>query len=163
LGKVGSLFLCLIFALCLIIPVRAPFETFTVSAGQIVTRKVELERLETAAGTVRASGGNNTINFYVTDPNGNIILYHGRMSQISFSFVASISGTHTLHFDNSYSTAIKGVTLNYSIEPPIFGLPQGLFYTILRVIIIVIIVFIVLIIVVPIILKRRRLKTSKGA
>lgn len=156
-----ALILCLIFSVCLVIPVQAYFEAFTISAFSQATRKVELQAGETITGTVRSSGAgqNDGINFYITESNGNTILRYDNKSDMSFSFTASMTGNYTLHFDNTRSMIPKGITLNYSTEFRIFGISPNLFNAILAVVIIVVAIIIVAVILV---LRRRRCLTQQG-
>jgi heme exporter protein D len=150
-----TLILCLIFSIFLVASVQAYFEAFTISAFGQATRKVELQGGETITGTVRSKGAgqNDSINFYITDSDGNTILRYDNKSDISFSFTVVMTGNYTLHFDNTHSTIPKGITLKYSTESQVFGIPQDLFYTILAVVIIVVAIVIAAVILV---LRRRR-------
>lgn len=66
--------------------------------------------------------------FYVTDPDGKMILRFENISQKSFSFVAQVTGNYQLHFDNSFSTvSSKTVALNYDITHYTMGMPQEQF------------------------------------
>lgn len=161
---------CLILALYLIVSVQAVFESFTIPSSQQVTRALRLEdggsvieKASTITGTIRASGGPaNDIRFYVTDPNNTTVVYYGNVTFTSFSFVAPTTGTYTAHFDNSLSMFSKGVTLNYSIEPPILGIPHDLFLIIVAVFAVVIVVVIIVVIIV-IIHRRKRKRLKKPA
>ena len=61
-----------------------------------------------------------SIDFWVTDPNGDTILNLGRVSEKSkrFEFMAFQDGIYTLHFDNSFSSqTTKNIDLMYEIIP----------------------------------------------
>lgn len=150
-----TLIVLLILSVCLVTPAQAYFEAFTVSAFSQAVRKVELQLGETIIGTVRSKGAgqNDSINFYVTDSDGNTVLRYDNKSDISFSFTTSITENYTLHFDNTHFTIAKGITLKYSTELQIFGIPQDLFYSILVVLVIAVIMIIAAVIFV---LRRRR-------
>ena len=130
---------------CLSVPVEGSTETFTVPPLQEVVRTVTLREGDIVTGKIDVSGGSgNDINFYVTDPDGNTILRYDRASHTSFSFTATKPGTHTLHFDNSFSIiSSKSVVLEYSIKTLIFGIPEDIFYLILAVILIALIIIII--------------------
>ena len=144
----GALVLCLILSLCLITSVQATFETFFVSPYQQVSRKIELEKGNALSGTMRVSGeaNDNNITFYVADPNNRTILSYENTTYASFSLTASIAGNYSLHFDNSHSIFLKGITLIYSIKTPMLGVPQDVFYVVLAVIIIAVAITIVAIV-----------------
>jgi len=159
--------LCLALSLFSIVPTYAPLEgPFIVTAGQKATRTFEstnggtiIEAASTVAGWVSATGGQaNDIIFYVTDSNNVTVVYYGNITYTEFSFVASTTGNYTAHFDNSLSIFPKSITLNYSVTPPILGIPQTLFYTILAIIAIAAVVVIVIVF----ILLRRRKRSKQG-
>jgi hypothetical protein len=81
---------------------------------------IHLFKGDSVSGTISVSGGSgNDINFRATDPNGNDLAYQDRTTYTSFSFTASISGTYTLTFDNSFSLlSSKSVSLSYSVQSP---------------------------------------------
>ncbi len=74
---------------------------------------------DTISGSVSISGlSDNYVNFYVTDPTGAQIYNAGRVSAgTTFSFTASTSGAHVLHFDNSFlNSSEKYIVMSYGIE-----------------------------------------------
>lgn len=86
-------------------------------------------------GSFSVSGGSgNTIDFYVTDPDGNRIVNLGRVSQEEFEFTTQNSGAYTLYFDNSFSWfSSKVVTLSYDFEsdtPPNLIKPKNVLISI---------------------------------
>jgi hypothetical protein len=118
---------------------KAGTETFTVPPGQEVVRTVGLSKGDKVSGSITVSGGTSyDIDFYVSDPNENIILRYDRAKQTSFSFTASITGNYTMHFDNSpraYSVfSSKSVTLDNTITRALFGLAPELFSILLLII-----------------------------
>jgi len=129
------LFVRLILATLLVTMIsyaKAGTETFTVPPGQEVVRTVGLSKGDKVSGSITVSGGTSyDIDFYVSDPNENIILRYNGAKQTSFSFTASITGTYTMHFDNSpraYSVfSSKTVTLDNTITRALFGLAPELF------------------------------------
>lgn len=107
---------------------HATTENFTVPPESEVTRLLSLhenDRVSIGFSVVGKSA--NGLNFYVTDPNGDTILRHERVGQKSLSFLAEMTGTYVLHFDNSHSSGSKMVTLNCDIEHLIMGMPQTMF------------------------------------
>lgn len=134
-------------------------ETFTVSPHQEITRPIGLSNGDRVSGSISVVGGSgNDIDFYVTDPNGNIILRYDRVTQTSFSFSASTTGTYTMRFDNSFSIfSTKSVTLDYTVTESILGLPQEYFLVLLGLIVVLIVVVVV------ILRKTKEMKTSSEA
>ena len=59
------------------------------------------------------------------------------IGQRNFSFAATATGTYILHFDNSLSPEDEIVTLNYSIQHYIMGIPQNMFLVIVIAVIVV--------------------------
>lgn len=146
--KKMRLFVRLILATLLVAMIgyaKAGTETFTVPPGQEVVRTVGLSKGDKVSGSITVSGGTGyDIDFYVSDPNENTILWYDRATQTSFSFTASTTGTHTMHFDNSpraYSVfSSKSVTLSYTISRALFGLAPELFSILLLIIATVIVI-----------------------
>lgn len=138
------LFPLIFLSLSLIVGI-ARAETFTVPALHEATRSIGLSDGDKVSGDISVVGGSgNDINFYVTDPNGNTITRHDRVTETSFSFSASMTGTYVMHFDNSFSLfSSKSVTLDYTVTKSILGIPQE-YFLILLVIIVVIIVAVVI-------------------
>ena len=94
-------------------------QTFTVPPLSEQTVKVNLNQGDFVKGTVSVSGGTGTgVDFMVNDPNGKEILSYNYTTYTTFSFSASITGTYTLSFDNSFCSCEggKNVTLNYSVN-----------------------------------------------
>jgi len=143
----------IMFSTFLIGCVFAETETFTVPALHEVTRNVGLTSGDKISGSiVVAGGGGNDINFYATDPDGNVIFSYDHVTQRTFSFTASKTGTYILHFDNSFSMlSSKTVTLDYSVTPSIFGLPRDTFLYV-----IITIIFIIVIAILAFVLIKRR-------
>ena len=90
-------------------------------------------------GSLSISGGDNDINFWVTNPTGNAIVNLGRVSQeATFEFTAQQTGDYTLHFDNSFSLqSPKTVSLSYEVtSPSIFNNP--IFILLIAIIVIIV-------------------------
>lgn len=141
--KKSILLLLVLLSLSLIVS-TAKAETFTVPSLQEVTKSIGLSEGDKVSGSISVVGGtHNDVNFYITDPNGNIVQDYVRVTQTSFSFSASTTGTYIMHFDNSFSLfSSKSVTLDYTVTKSILGIPQE-YFLILLVIIVVIIVAVV--------------------
>jgi len=127
----NSVLILVLFAVMIGLVVGSAYattENFTVPLESEVTRSLSLhknDRVSVGFSVVGESA--KDFNFYVTDPNGDIILYHERAGQESLCFLAEMTGTYVLHFDNSHSSESKMVTLNYDIEHFIMGMPQEMF------------------------------------
>lgn len=127
----NSVLLPVLFAVLIGLVVGSAYattETFTVPPESEVTRPLSLrENDRVSVGFSVVGESTNELNFYVTDPNGETILRHGRVGQKSLSFLAEMTGTYVLHFDNTHSPESKMVTLNYDIEHLVMGMPQTTF------------------------------------
>jgi len=109
--------------------VDAASQTFTVSAGKEVIKTIGLNEGDVLSGRVNVVGVSDTvIKFYVTDPNGSVIVRFDKASATDFGFTASRSGTYSLHFDNTQSDEDKSVVMNYDVQHFILGMPQEYFY-----------------------------------
>ena len=130
--KIGWLaVLCFFLVLCALPTgvVDAAAQTFTVSAGKEVIKTIGLNEGDVVSGRVNVVGGSsNVIKFYVTDPNGNVVVRFDKASATDFGFTASKTGTYSLHFDNTSSDSDKTVTINYDTQHYILGMPQEYFY-----------------------------------
>jgi hypothetical protein len=147
------IFLKAIIVLFLSIPILC------VSATEIETLQIDpltkrmlifnLSEGDRFSGSLSISGGtNNDINFWITDPNGNIIVNLGRISQgTTFEFTAKKSGAYTFHFDNSFSLfSSKTVSLSYDIQfaspiNPFLLITIGLFIVVVVLIILVVLLY----------------------
>lgn len=107
--------------------------TFVVHAIQVETVQVspfldqkllfDLDSGLRLTGSFSVKGGNNDINFKVTDPVGNTIIDLGRVTGgTSFEFTINRDGNYTVIFNNSFSTlASKTITMSYDIRYTFFG------------------------------------------
>jgi hypothetical protein len=118
-----NIFLLSIFLLTFLIPI-----TFTTLTTTIEVKPLSSETLafnKTYGKIVQASMSihhdyEKSIDFWVTNPKGDIILNLGRVSEnpTRFKFYASQDGIYTLHFDNSFSSQnTKKIDLLYEIIP----------------------------------------------
>lgn len=81
---------------------------------QEVTESVALSTSESVSGNISVEGG--VIDFYVTTPNGSIVICHNKTAYTPFNFTASEDGNYTMHFINSHSFSDITLTLNYSVH-----------------------------------------------
>ncbi len=165
LKKLTFIVLCFALSLISIASVQAPLTIFIVPAYQETTRpflsvngSAILEASSTVSGRVDISGGqSNDIIFWVTDSNNVTVAGYGDINRNNeFSFVVPTTGNYTAHFDNSISQDPKSVTFDYAITPPILGIPQALFYTILATMLIAIAIIIAAVL----IIRRRKRATQ---
>jgi len=126
--RLACLLLAVAIVLLLVPAVRAVAQSFTVRAGQEETKTLSLVvedhvqiRFTVIGKTV------STIDFYVTDPLGNVMVALGATGNVNYDFICSLEGMYTLHFSNVASAEDKLVALDYEVTPYIFGMPQTLF------------------------------------
>lgn len=109
--------------------VEAGTETFSVPPETEVTKPLNLQEDDRVAiGFTVVGQTTSALDFYITDPSGNIVIQHESAGQRSFSLHAKTSGIYTFHFDNSNFLEEKMVTLNYDVQHYILGIPQTFFY-----------------------------------
>lgn len=138
LGNIVLLPILFVVFTSLVTSVLATTENFAVNPESEVTRSLSLHENDRVSVSFSVLGeSTNELNFYVTDPNGGIILRYERVGQKSLSFLTKMAGTYVLHFDNLHSTEGKMVTLNYDIEHLIMGMPQTMFLVLIIVVILV--------------------------
>jgi hypothetical protein len=114
----------------LVYPAEATSISFTVQAGKEVTMPLDLavEDHVTVKFTVIGQTS-NMLDFYFTDPDGNVIQLFNATGSVNFSFICSKEGTYELHFSNVGYSDDKLVSLDYEVLPYIFGMPEMLFLT----------------------------------
>lgn len=104
---------------------NAVSRTIHVEAGRKETESIHLKVDTVVSGKLSVIGeSENEIDFYVSDPDGKIILPKERVSVKNFRFKAAKDGAYVLHFDNTFSAESKAVTYNYDYRRYIFGMPQ---------------------------------------
>jgi hypothetical protein len=112
--------------LLLLIPfvVRA-IQVETVQVNPLLDQKLlfDLDSGLILTGSFSVEGGNNDINFKVTDLVGNTIIDLGRVTgRTSFEFITNRNGNYAMIFDNSFSTlASKTITMSYDIRYTFLG------------------------------------------
>jgi len=133
----NSLLVLLVFAVSIgsmIGAAKTTTENFTVPPRSEVTRPLSLQENDRVVVSFSVVGkSSHELNFYLTDPNGKTISRYDQTGQTNFSFLAALTGTYVLHFDNSLSSESKMVTLNYDVEHYIMGMPQTLFLVLMTV------------------------------
>jgi hypothetical protein len=127
---------CLLLAawiiLLLVLTVRATTESFTVPAGVDETRLLNLTTGDHVQIRFTVTGGTtNMLNFYITDPYGNVFEAFGSVGSVGYSFICSHGGEYTLHFSNAASAEDKLVSLDYEVDHYVLGMPQMLFLTLI--------------------------------
>ena len=125
---------CLLLAAAIVLlfvcVVRATAESFTVPVGEGETRILNLTTGDHVQILFTVSGGTtNVLNFYITDPSGNVLENFGNVGTVDYSFVCSHGGEYALHFSDAASAGDELVSLDYEVDHYIFGMPQMLFMT----------------------------------
>jgi len=109
--------------------VEAETENFSVAPKTEVPKLLSLQEDDRVAISFTVIGQTTSaLDFYITDPSGNIVIQFESAGQRSFSLHATTSGVYTFHFDNSKFLEEKMVTLNYDVQHYILGIPQTFFY-----------------------------------
>jgi multisubunit Na+/H+ antiporter MnhC subunit len=116
----------------LINSVKATAISFTVRAGQVETKTVNLaveDRVTIKFSvTDQATSG---LDFYILDPQGNVQKTFNSTSNVNYQFVCSQEGEYELCFSNTGSAEDKLISLDYEVQHYIFGMPQMLFLTLI--------------------------------
>jgi emp24/gp25L/p24 family/GOLD len=139
--------------------------TFTVPPLSEQTVRVNLNQGDSVKGAVSVSGGTGTgVDFLVSDPNGKQLLSYNYTTYTTFSFSASMKGTYTLSFDNSFCSCAggKNITLDYTvnIKPVQGGLDVGSNAGFSLVIILILVIVIVAITAIVILMRHSRTNTD---
>jgi multisubunit Na+/H+ antiporter MnhC subunit len=112
--------------------VRATAESFTVRAGQEDIRSFNLATEDHVQIRFTVTGqATNVLDFYITDPHGNVMKTFGSTGNLNYAFVCSQEGEYGLHFSNVASVEDKLVSLDYEVQHYIFGMQQTLFLTLI--------------------------------
>jgi multisubunit Na+/H+ antiporter MnhC subunit len=126
-----SLLAAAIFLL-LVPTVRATAESFTVPAGQEETKTLSLVVEDHVQIRFTVTGkATNLLDFYITGPQGNVMVTFGATGNVNYAFVCSQEGEYRLHFSNVASAEDKLVSLDYEVQHYIFGMQQTLFLTLI--------------------------------
>jgi len=123
--------LLVVTTVLLLIPaVKAAVESFTVRAGQEETKLLGLAVEDRVVIRFTVVGRTaSVLDFYITDPHGNVMETFGNTGNVDYAFVCSQEGEYKLVFSNIASAEDKLVSLDYEVEHYIFGMPQMLFLT----------------------------------
>ncbi len=110
--------------------------SFWVSKGQTETRSINLEVDDHVLIEFTITGhGENAVDFYLADPEGNVKVGYNSTGSVHYSFVCDKAGEYILHFSNADSNEDSFVALNYEVEHYVFGIPQMLFLAIIVVLV----------------------------
>ena len=116
----------------------AETENFKVPAFAETTKILSLKEDDRVSmGYTIIWESSSEFDFRITDPLRKTILQFNGIGQRNFSFAATTTGTYILHFNNSLSHEDKMVTLNYSIQHYIMGIPQNMLLVIVIAVILV--------------------------
>lgn len=110
--------------------------SFKVLKGEEITKSISLvveDRVLVKFYVVGQTA--STLDFYITDPNGDVKVEYSRVGTVSYPFVCDEAGEYVLHFSNTDTSEDKHVTLDYEIQHYIFGIPQMLFLTLIIVLV----------------------------
>ena len=132
----------LLLSFLIVIVHATEVETFQVNPSNSMMYVFDLNSGRKVTGSFLVEGGNNDINFIVTDPVGNTIIDLGRVTGGgSFEFTASRDGNYTVTFDNSFSISTsKTVTMSYDVGYTFLGIDLLTLLAIIAIILIVIFV-----------------------
>ena len=125
---------CLFFAALVFVILTqtadASSTNFTVDVEQEVTRTLSLAVEDRVFIHFSVVGGQseNTLNFYITYPNGTVKSY-GAIGSLTCRFVCDKDGECVLHFSNADFSESKLVSLDCEVQHYVFGIPQMLFLT----------------------------------
>ena len=109
---------------------------FTVHGGQEYTVTVNLATEDHVLIKFNVVGQTeNTVDFSLADPHGNVTAEFIRKGDVSYTFVCGEGGDYVMHFSNVFSSEDKLITLEYEIEHYFFGMPQMLFMVLVVVVI----------------------------
>jgi hypothetical protein len=121
-------FLAATMMLLFVPTVRATAESFTVQAGQEQIRYLSLAADDHVQIRFTVIGqATNVLDFYITDPQGNVMENFGTTGNLNYAFVCTQEGEYRLHFSNVASAEDKLVSLDYEVTHYIFGMQQNLF------------------------------------
>jgi len=116
----------------LISTANATAQSFTVHAGETVTRVVTLQVDDHIHISFTVTGQtSSTLDFSISDPNGNIIQRADNTGNFNYDFICTHEGDYQLNFTNTAANEDKLASLDYEIIHYIFGMPQMLFLTLI--------------------------------
>jgi hypothetical protein len=93
------------------------FTSFNVPKGEEVTKYLSLAVDDHVLVKFTVVGySRSTIDFYITDPDGDVKVEYNKVGCVSYPFVCDETGEYVLHFSNTDLSEDKLVTLNYEVE-----------------------------------------------
>ena len=105
----------------------ASMESVSVKPGDDFVRGLQVANSDVVSLTFNVLGSDtNSLHFSVLFPNGTNVEF-GAKSQGLFSFHIDTDGKCLLIFENSESAGAQQLTLDYSVEHYVFGLPMLVF------------------------------------
>lgn len=115
---------------------KATTLNFTVKKGEEVLKPIQLSVEDRVSVKFTVAGkSESSIDFYITDPYGDVKVEYRQLGYVDYRFVCEEAGEYVLHFSNTDMIEDKLVVLNYEIQHYIFGIPQMLFLTIIIVLV----------------------------
>jgi hypothetical protein len=107
--------------------VRATTQGLNVEAGKEFVYKISVSQKDVVnLSFVATDQADGNLSFSMVFPNSTVINF-GELDQYSTSFTSDNTGICELHFDNTNSSEVAFVALNYNIDHYIFGLPEMIF------------------------------------
>jgi len=135
-----SKLLLLVSVLLSLVLVQLSYATvmnLSVHGGEEVTQSLNLAVEDHVLIKFNVIGGQsgNTLDFYLTCPNGTSKIAYVGVGSVSYNFICDEEGEYVLHFSNLGSSEDKFVSLDYEVQHYVFGVPQMLFLTVIIVIV----------------------------
>ena len=130
-------FLAVIVSVILVQTVNATTVNLTVHGGEEVTYPLSLAVDDHIVIKFTVVGGQtgNTLDFYVTNPNGTVKASFTNVGNVNYPFICGEEGEYVLHFSNVASPEDRLVSLDYELEHYVLGMPQMLFLTMIVVLV----------------------------
>ena len=114
----------------IVVPLWATTMSINLPAGEQVDQKIELKIDDHVKIKFNVLGTDaNYVSFFLVYPNLTQVSF-GEIGLFSFNFICDAKGEYKMCFVNNDLTENKLVTLNYDIEPYMFGMPQTQFLVI---------------------------------
>lgn len=108
-------------------PLWATTVSINLPAGEQVDQIIDLKINDHVRIQFNVLGTDNSyISFSLIYPNSTET-YFGDVGLLSYNFISDMKGEYKMSFVNNDLTENKLVTLNYNIEPYMFGMPQTQF------------------------------------
>jgi len=135
-----SKLLLLVSVLLSLVLVQLSYATvmnLSVHGGEEVTQSLNLAVEDHVLIKFNVIGGQsgNTLDFYLTCPNGTSKITYAGVGSVSYNFICDEEGEYVLRFSNLGSSEDKLVSLDYEVQHYVFGVPQMLFLTVIIVLV----------------------------